>query len=201
MRSGLDASRGRAVATEVCGATAMRPLTPREIALKELYRTITVWPKMVCPLHVDRCISISPCLNRSVMRAPVLTLMLCCAHATARNLLVEPRSHCRSAPQTRSRVYAADHVFSLSQLHFSAWICHLSRRASALAMTSCADVSSAGRPQEVKFKDGTSQAVHYSDQTNCRGRGVVTCVPASRHAGSRWPRTMRSRQRPQMSRT
>ena len=132
MRSGLDASRGRAVATEVCGATAMRPLTPREIALKELYRTITVWPKMVCPLHVDRCINIPPCLNCSVMRAPVLTLMLCCAHATAGNLLAEPRSHCRSVPQTRSRVYAADHVFSLSQLHFNAWVCHLSCRAPRL---------------------------------------------------------------------
>jgi hypothetical protein len=38
MRSGLDASQRRAVATNVCGAAAVRPLKPREVALKELYR-------------------------------------------------------------------------------------------------------------------------------------------------------------------
>lgn len=180
MRSGLDASRGRAVATEVCGATAMRPLTPREIALKELYRTITVWPKMVCPLHVDRCISISPCLNCSVMRAPVLTLMLCCEHAIARNQLIEPGSHCRSVPQTRSRVYTANHVlFSLAASFQCLDLPPFPSRASALAMTSCVDVSSAGRPLEVKFNDGTSQAVHYwAEEPNCRGREVATCISA-----------------------
>ena len=51
MRSGLDASQRRAVATKVCGAAAVRPLKPREVALKELYRATPVWQTKTCHVH------------------------------------------------------------------------------------------------------------------------------------------------------
>ena len=40
MRSGLDASQRKAAAATVRGATAVRPLKLREVALRELYRAI-----------------------------------------------------------------------------------------------------------------------------------------------------------------
>ena len=111
MRSGLEASHRKAVATKVCGATSVRLLKPRRVALRELYVRSRLAKKCQCSLRVHRASTLAlvfamPCALCSFK----ITLVLCVCSITRSgpDIFVSPfhtvfSLHCRTTAEAMDK--------------------------------------------------------------------------------------------------